>query len=134
MLKEVLKAEANADRRKFLFQTKYQTSEMINIWINMGLFSPSECCKIHRAFSSKIMMFSCITFNVYQYSVYVLVTKLCPTLWRHGLKPTRLLCPCNSPGKNVGWYAIHFSRGSAWHRAQTWVSCIGRQILYWLSH
>ena len=31
------------------------------------------------------------------------------------------------------WIAISFSRGSSWPRAQTcisWVSCIGRQILY----
>ena len=24
------------------------------------------------------------------------------SLWRHGLEPARLLCPCNSPGKNSG--------------------------------
>ena len=24
------------------------------------------------------------------------------SLWPHGLQPTRLLCPCNSPGKNTG--------------------------------
>ena len=26
----------------------------------------------------------------------------CPTLLSHGLQPTRLLCPWNSPGKNTG--------------------------------
>ena len=31
----------------------------------------------------------------------VLVTQLCPTLWPHGLQPTRLLCLWNSPGKNT---------------------------------
>jgi len=32
------------------------------------------------------------------------------------------------------WAAIPFSRGSSPPRDQTWVSCIGRQILYPLSH
>ena len=32
--------------------------------------------------------------------------------------------------KNTEWVAICFSRGSSWPRDQTWVSCIGRQILY----
>ena len=35
------------------------------------------------------------------------------------------------------WVAILFSRGSSWSRDQTWVSCIsciGRQVLYQLSH
>ena len=31
-----------------------------------------------------------------------LVTKSCPTLRPHGLKPDRLLCPWHSPGKNTG--------------------------------
>ena len=35
------------------------------------------------------------------------------SLQPHGLLPTRLLCPWNSPGKNIGveWVAISFSRG-----------------------
>ena len=37
-----------------------------------------------------------------KYLLYVLVTQLCLTLWFHGLSPTRLLCPWNSPGKNTG--------------------------------
>ena len=28
--------------------------------------------------------------------------QLCPTLWPHRLKPSRLLCPRDSPGKNTG--------------------------------
>ena len=41
------------------------------------------------------------------------VTKPCPTpLWPHGLKPTRLLCPRDFPGKNTGVVAISFFRGS----------------------
>ena len=28
--------------------------------------------------------------------------QLCLTLQSQGLQPTRLLCPCNSPGKNTG--------------------------------
>ena len=32
------------------------------------------------------------------------------------------------------WVPIPFSRGSSWPRDQTWVSYMGRQILYHLSH
>ena len=53
--------------------------------------------------------------------------------WRpHGLKPTRLLCPWNSPSKNAGWVAIPFSKGSSQPRDWTWVSCIaGRFFMVW---
>ena len=36
-----------------------------------------------------------------------LVTKSCPILGIHGLQPTRLLCPWDSPGKNTG-VSCHF--------------------------
>ena len=55
----------------------------------------------------------------------------------HGLQLARLLCPCDSPGKDTGvgchsllqarkleWVAIPFSRGSSRPRDQTLVSCI----------
>ena len=43
--------------------------------------------------------------------------------WRaavHGVFQARIL----------DWVAISFSRGSSWPRDRTWISCIGRQILY----
>ena len=33
---------------------------------------------------------------------YAKSLELCPTLWPHGLKPARLLCPWDTPGKNTG--------------------------------
>ena len=51
----------------------------------------------------------------------------------HGLQPTRLLYPWDSPGKNTGVVAITFSRGSSQHRDRarvSYVSCAGRQALY----
>ena len=55
------------------------------------------------------------------------------SLWPHGLRPTRLLCPWDSPGKNT-WIAISFSRGSSRPRDWTWVACIGGWVLYhWAS-
>ena len=42
----------------------------------------------------------------------------------HGLQPTRLLCPWDSPGKNTRRVPISFSRGSSQPRDQTGVSCI----------
>ena len=50
----------------------------------------------------------------------------------HGLEPTRLLCPWDSPGKNIGVVAIPFSRGFSWPRDQTQVSCIaGGFFIIW---
>ena len=42
-----------------------------------------------------------------QASVCVLVAQSCLTLWPHGLQPTRLFCPWDSPGKNTG-VGCHF--------------------------
>ena len=53
---------------------------------------------------------------------------------RHGLWPTRLLCLWDFPGKDTRVGSISFSRGSSGPRDSTFISCIGRQILYhWTS-
>ena len=46
----------------------------------------------------------------------------------HGLWPTRLPCPWDSPGRIVEWVAISHARGSSWPKDQTrlsYISCIG---------
>ena len=48
------------------------------------------------------------------------------TLWTIG----RLLCPWDSPGKNIGVGCMPSIRGSSQPRDQTHVSGIGRRILY----
>ena len=63
--------------------------------------------------------------------------QLCPTLRPYGLKPARLLCPWDSPGKNTGVVAMPSSRESSQLRDGTCISCvsyIGRWILYLLYH
>ena len=51
----------------------------------------------------------------------------------HGLSPTRIFCPWDSPGKNMGWVVIPPSRGSSQQGSnQGLLHC--RQILYCLSH
>ena len=48
------------------------------------------------------------------------------------IQSIRLLCPWDSPGKNIGWAAIPFSRGSSRPRDQIWVFCIaGRFFTIW---
>ena len=42
-----------------------------------------------------------------------------------GLWPGKLLCLCDSPGKNIGVGYIPFSKISSWSRDRTPVSCIG---------
>ena len=64
----------------------------------------------------------------------------CLTLWPHGLRPVRLLCPWDSPGKNSGG-GCHFllrgpSRPRGWSGGlpdpglspTSWACCIGSQI------
>ena len=50
-------------------------------------------------------------------------------LWLHGLQPTRLLCPWDSPGKNTGVGSISFSRGSSRPRDRTQVPHSGADAL-----
>ena len=69
----------------------------------------------------------CVCLCVLSYSVISNFLQL------HGLYPTRLLCPWDSPVRKLECVAISFSRGSSRPRDQTPVSCmsyITRQILY----
>ena len=53
------------------------------------------------------------------------------SLWPHGLYPSRLLCPWDSP-RILEWVSMPSSRGTSRPRDQIWVSyvsCIARQIL-----
>ena len=76
-----------------------------------------------------------LLFLVTESCILFLVTKSCPILWDlidyslpgssvHEISQTRIL----------EWIAISFSRGSYQPGDQTWVSCIGRQILYHWAH
>ena len=51
-----------------------------------------------------------------------------------GLKPVRLLCPWNSPGKNTRVGCLVLLQGSSQPRDWTRVSCFGRQVLYHQCH
>ena len=75
-------------------------------------------------------------------SVHAQLLSYVQFFWAHGLKPTRLFCPWNFPGKKY-WSGLlfPFSRGSFWPRDQTCISCIrctGRWFFYhcapWESH
>ena len=55
---------------------------------------------------------------------------LSDSLWPHGLQPTRLLSPWNSPGKKTG-VGCHFLLQRIFlTQDRTCVSCIGMKILY----
>ena len=59
------------------------------------------------------------------------------SFWYHGLWLARLLCPWGSQARMLEWVAMPFSRGSSPPRDRThisWVSCIGRRILYHQCH
>ena len=87
-----------------------------------GMFVPTQC---HR---TQIGFPRFVTEKVL-HSLFI--PQLCPTL----CDPV----DCNLLGSSVPeisqprileWVAVSFSRRSSWPRDRTWVSCIGRQILY----
>ena len=83
------------------------------------------------------MSFSRLRYPVHIKGPYVVVLLL---------SHVQLFCDpmgCSLPGSSVHgisqarileWVAISFSKGSSWPRDQTLISCIGKQILYLLSH
>ena len=56
------------------------------------------------------------------------------SLWPNGLKPTSSFVHRILQESMLECVVISFSRGSPWPKDQTWVSWIGRQILYPLTH
>ena len=50
----------------------------------------------------------------------------------HRLQPTRLLCPWESPGKNTGVGGLPYPPPGIFLTHVSYVSCIGRQVLYHL--
>ena len=52
------------------------------------------------------------------------VAQSCLTLQPLGLRPARLLCLWDSPGRNLEWVAIPYSRGASQPRDQTQISRI----------
>ena len=48
----------------------------------------------------------------------------------HGLKPVRLLCPWDFPGKDTGVHYHSVLQGIFPAQGSTHISCIGRWILY----
>ena len=66
--------------------------------------------------------------------VKVKVTQSCPTLQRHGLQPTRLLCSWDSPGKKTGVGCHFLLQGILPTQGSNSGLPHCRQILYHLSH
>ena len=75
---------------------------------------------------------------LHPFSVYVCVCVSCSvtsdSLQPHGLQPTRLPCPWDSPGKNTGVVSHSLLQGSTWPRDWTPVSCTaGRLFIIWVT-
>ena len=59
---------------------------------------------------------------------------LCYSLWAHGLQPARLLCTCNSPGKNTGVGCHSLLQVKCQPRDWIQVSCFaGRFFTIWVT-
>ena len=93
------------------------------------LFYQQNALKFHQCCLKWQHFIMCVCELLYR-CMFCLVAKLSLTVWDsmgssvHG----------NSQARMQEWVAISFSRDSSRPRDKTWVSCIGRQILYNLSH
>ena len=78
---------------------------------------------------------SCCLFNFYAECCAVLsCSVVSDSLQPHGLQPPGSSVPGILHARILGWVAMLSSRGSSQPRDRTQVSCIGRWILYRLSH
>ena len=70
----------------------------------------------------------------YKTKVHVSRSVMSSSLWPHGRQPTRLLCTCNSPGKNTGVACHSLLQGIFPTRGSDLGLLHSRLILYHLSH
>ena len=112
-----------------LFYTHSNCSFTFPSILNLSLsFSPS----LPHGFASSLSDLDTTSFL----SVWAFVlghSVMSDSLQPHGLQPTRLPIHGISKERKLEWVAISASKRSSWPRDQTlisWVSCIGRQILY----
>ena len=97
-------------------------------WSCLPLCDPLDCHKrpvpgfyVHGIFQARMVV------------VYSL-SRVQTLLWLNGLKPARLLCPWNSPGKNTEEVTISYSRKSSQPVDQTSISCFSCICRWILSH
>ena len=83
----------------------------------------------------RILMFLWMT-SLWRLCVFLCVRQsvVSDSLQLHGLQPTRLLCPRNSPGKNTGVGCHFFLQGIFLMQEQNLGLLNCRQILYSLIH
>ena len=97
---------------------------------------PSTLLKVPAVHVSDLSYSSvCLASSLIFLYMYVHAKSLqsCPTLWPHGPKPTRLLCPWDSPGKNTGVVCHALLQGifpTQRSNPCLYVSCIVRWVLY----
>ena len=85
---------AQSDTTEWLSTQAHTGLKMEWVHFNWGfLVKASVQVKFTHTYSSSVLVVC---------NVKVLVAQLCPTLRPHGLKPARILCPWDSPGKNPG--------------------------------
>ena len=109
------------------------------------LSNPMDCSlpgsSVHGIFQARVLLTPLVKFNRYfrnnknvtLFSLFIYLTIsesesvsysfMSDSLQSHGLSPTRLLCSWDSPGKNMEWVPIHFSRRSPQPRDWTQIFC-----------
>ena len=87
---------------------------------------------------NRILAQSFVSYHVRERTVYkwkkVIVAQSCLTVQPHGLQPTRLLCPWNSPGGNTGVGCHALLQGIFPTQGSNLDLLHCKQILYGLNH
>ena len=68
----------------------------------IGISNQSNKNKFFFFFPSCLLRYGFQIQKCYPYPPSVCACSVCSSLWPHGLQPTRLLCPWNSPGEKTG--------------------------------
>ena len=105
----------------------------------IGISNQSNKNKFFFFFPSCLLRYGFQIQKCYPYLPSVCACSVSSSLWPHGLQPTRLLCPWNSPGKKTGvgchflFQGIFLTQGLNLCLCVSFISCFDRQILLPLS-
>ena len=81
-----------------------------------------------------LSLFSIMAYDKVTGCICVKSLQWCLTVRGYGLKPARLLCPWDSPGKTLEWVAVLSSRETSQPRDQTCLSWIDSWVVYHQRH
>ena len=115
-----------------MWELRVRTLKPDPLALNLSIISYSCCDR------GEVTFFLCLSLNC-NYSIYLIPAKCMPVNWLQSCLVLHDTKDGSLPGSFVygilqarilEWIAMPSSGGSFWPRDWTWVSCIGRRVLY----